>query len=183
MALWIGGALVSAMEKLKRGRSVARKGETMTQELSDETQAKLKKMHHEAVVTDWLGTVGREASSEAAKRAHCPYSNYHVGAAVLGDNGGVYIGCNVENASYGLTMCAERVAIFNAIVGGAKKIQAVYVTCQDSGSLDPVEMKMPCGACLQVIAELASDDIPIAIHGLGRFKLSELLPKPFQFKS
>lgn len=91
----------------------------------------------------------------ASENAYAPYSNFHVGAAVYGDDGKIYVGCNVENASYGLTICAERSAIFNAISNGCKKIRAIMIVA-------PAGHKTgPCGACRSVIDELADGDIPV----------------------
>ena len=86
--------------------------------------------------------------------AYAPYSHYRVGAAVLADDGQVYSGANVENASYGLTVCAERVAVFKAVTAGARRILAVAVCTQNGVS--------PCGACRQVLSEFG-DDIPVYI--------------------
>ena len=103
-------------------------------------------------------TAERDALISAARagreRAYAPYSNYRVGAGILTDIG-VFSGCNVENASYGLSICAERTAIFSAIAGGAKEILAVAVMTQDGG--------FPCGACRQVLAEFAHDDCPVLL--------------------
>ena len=93
-----------------------------------------------------------EAAKAAQKKAYCPYSRYPVGAAVLTDSGRLYTGCNVENASFGLAMCAERVAIFKAISHGDKKIRAVCVAAKSA---------KPCGACRQVIIEFAPKDAEI----------------------
>ena len=82
-----------------------------------------------------------DTAKRAAKNAYCPYSGYAVGAAVLTDDGNIYDGCNIENASYSLTICAERVALFKAIADGHKKITAVCVY-SDGGKLP-----YPCGAC------------------------------------
>ena len=93
-----------------------------------------------------------EAAAKAVRaRAYAPYSRYHVGAAVLDDNGQVHTGCNVENASYGLTICAERGAVMKMISEGGKRIVAVVVVTggDEAGS--------PCGACRQVLAEFAGD--------------------------
>lgn len=86
--------------------------------------------------------------------AYAPYSNYLVGAAVLGDDGQIYSGVNVENASYGLTICAERAAVCKAVTAGVKRILAVAVCTQNGVS--------PCGACRQVLSEFG-DDMPIYI--------------------
>ena len=89
------------------------------------------------------------AALAARAHAYAPYSNYQVGAAVLTDEDQIFGGCNVENASYGLTNCAERTAIFTAVAQGARVLRAVAVATGDGGS--------PCGACRQVMAEFAPD--------------------------
>ncbi len=86
---------------------------------------------------------------EAREKAHAYYSNYKVGAALLTQSGKVYTGCNVENASYGLTVCAERVAIFKAVSEGEKDFLAIAVATSGGAP--------PCGACLQVMAEFVED--------------------------
>jgi cytidine deaminase len=90
-----------------------------------------------------------EAAKAAQKKAYCPYSRYPVGAAVLTESGRIYSGCNVENASFGLAICAERVAIFKAVSHGDKKIKALCVAAKSA---------RPCGACRQVIIEFAAKD-------------------------
>jgi len=82
---------------------------------------------------------------EAATRAYAPYSKFKVGAALLAENGEIYTGCNVENASYGMSICAERVAVAKAITEGVKSFQAIAVSTKGSAA--------PCGACRQVLAE------------------------------
>ena len=89
----------------------------------------------------------RTAAIESAKRAYCPYSHFPVGAAVLTSEGRIFWGCNVENAAYGLTICAERNAIFHAVACGSKKIVAVMIYSSTS------KPSAPCGACRQVINE------------------------------
>ncbi|MCM2266976.1 MAG: cytidine deaminase [Elusimicrobiales bacterium] len=93
-----------------------------------------------------------DAAKAAQKNAYCPYSRYPVGAAVLTDNGRIYTGCNVENASFGLAICAERVAIFKAVSHGEKRIKALCVAAKSA---------KPCGACRQVIVEFAPKDAEI----------------------
>ena len=115
----------------------------------------------------------------AADRAHCPYSEFHVGAAVLCADGSVVEGCNVENASYGLTICAERVALFNAISQGKRPIE-LAVSCVDAQNHAPRSSRMPCGACRQVMQELRPPDAAIHVDGVGRRSLQELLPEAFQ---
>ena len=119
-----------------------------------------------------------ESARAAAGQAYCPYSHFHVGAAVLA-GGNVYLGCNVENASYGLTICAERNAIFAAVAAGASRIDALAVTCPDAMDDAPVSHRMPCGACRQVIAEFATAATRVLIDGVGEFSVAELLPHAF----
>ena len=120
-----------------------------------------------------------EAAVQAQKRAYCPYSRYPVGAAVLTKGGRVFPGCNVENASYGLAMCAERAAIYHAVAGGHDSIKAVAVVGAAA---------KPCGACRQVMHEFSDKDTAIYLVDLnpttGRRKLVKttvykLLPLAF----
>ena len=120
-----------------------------------------------------------ERARMAASRAHCPYSQFHVGAAVLCDDGSVIEGCNVENASYGLTVCAERVALFSAISQGKRPIE-LAVSCVDAQDEAAVSSRMPCGACRQVMQELLPPDADIYVDGVGRRSLQQLLPEAFQ---
>lgn len=94
---------------------------------------------------------------EARKKAYVPYSKFKVGAAVITEDGSVYEGCNIENASYGATNCAERTAIFKAISEGHREIKAIAVVG------DMSTFTTPCGICRQVIAEFASKDLEIII--------------------
>jgi cytidine deaminase len=119
-----------------------------------------------------------QAARDAASRAYAPYSKFRVGAAVLA-GGKIWQGCNVENASYGLSVCAERNAIFNAVCSGAREIEAIAVTCPDADANAPQTSRMPCGACRQVIAEFASQSLTLIIDEVGEITLAELLPKPF----
>jgi cytidine deaminase len=113
----------------------------------------------------------------ALGNAYAPYSDFQVAAAVLDDTGRVHLGVNVENASYGLTTCAERVAIGAAIAAGAKRIRAVGVTAR---RMHPIS---PCGACRQVIREFADEDVPVAGDAedgsLVVSTVGELLPGSF----
>ena len=115
-----------------------------------------------------------KAACEARQQAYAPYSNYQVGAAILVGNGRIVTGCNVENASYGLSNCAERTAVFKAISEGERRIEAVAVCTQNAGS--------PCGACRQVLVEFA-DDVPVWLvdaDGNGRqTTLYALIPDHF----
>jgi cytidine deaminase len=110
-------------------------------------------------------------------RAYAPYSRFFVAAAVLDDRGQLFTGVNVENASYGLTMCAERVAIFTAIASGSRKIVAIAVT---SGKKSPV---FPCGACRQVMAEFCAPEVPVYCDAESTrpvvYTVSALLPSAF----
>jgi cytidine deaminase len=90
-----------------------------------------------------------------------------------------YTGCNVENASYGLTICAERNAIFHAIAAGARRLQAVALSCPDAPGDAQANELMPCGACRQVIAEFARGDTPVYVDRAGDWTLDLLLPQPF----
>ena len=119
------------------------------------------------------------AAREAAAHAYCPYSNFHVGAAVLAD-GKIFRGCNVENASYGLTICAERHAIFAAVGSGARRIQAIALACVDATDNAPASLRMPCGACRQVIAEFSKPETPVHIDGVGTLTVADLLPSAFR---
>ena len=115
----------------------------------------------------------------AAHQAYAPYSRFHVGAAVLVASGKIYRGANIENASYGLTICAERVALAAAKVAGEEQIVAIALACVDAPPGAPLEQKLPCGACLQWIQELAPD-AHIFVSGEQRtFRLPDLLPHAF----
>jgi len=127
-----------------------------------------------------------EAARQAARAAHAPYSKFRVGAAVRA--GGavfsgcniVFSGCNIENASYGLTICSERVAIFAAIAAGHRRIDALALACIDAGDGVEPGAKMPCGACRQVLAEFADPAAPVHVDGAGTLALRELLPHAFR---
>jgi cytidine deaminase len=101
------------------------------------------------------------AAREAQSSAYAPYSNFAVGAAVLLSDGAIYRGCNIENASFGLTVCAERIALFNAVSDGRMDIVALAVVTNAS------TLCKPCGACRQVIAEFSQADNPIMILSTG----------------
>jgi cytidine deaminase len=117
-----------------------------------------------------------EAAKQARENAHAPYSNFRVGAALRSTSGRIFGGCNVENATYGLTMCAERVAIFKAVSEGERGFSAIAVVT-DTEVLTP-----PCGACRQLIWEFCGD-VPVSMANLkGKtemFQMRELFPKPF----
>lgn len=115
---------------------------------------------------------------KAAEKAYAPYSKFRVGAAALDENGAVFTGCNVENASYGLTVCAERIALFKAVSEGAAPIKALAVV-----TLDAPGTCSPCGACRQVIYELAKNSVVLLADREGGFKEmtpAELMPEAFE---
>tara|TARA_B100001939_G_scaffold314907_1_gene299682 strand:- start:177 stop:569 length:393 start_codon:yes stop_codon:yes gene_type:complete len=115
----------------------------------------------------------------AAQRAHCPYSDFHVGAAVRCTDGTVVEACNVENASYGLSICAERVALFSCVAQGLQPLE-LAVSCVDALDDAPLASRMPCGACRQVMLELLPSDAAIHIDGVGSRNLSALIPQGFR---
>ena len=118
------------------------------------------------------------SAREASESAYCPYSKFRVGAALLGEDGEVYTGCNVENASYGLSICAERAAVFNAVGSGCRKFIALALA---GGKKQPAT---PCGACRQVLAEFCPPEMPVFYADLKDGEISEttvgeLLPLAF----
>jgi cytidine deaminase len=116
------------------------------------------------------------AARAAREHAHAPYSNFRVGAAVHAKSGRIFAGCNVENSTYGLTLCAERVAIFKAISEGERGFDAVAVVT-DTNSLTP-----PCGACRQILWEFCGDAEIVLSNLKGKvelYRMSALFPKPF----
>ena len=120
------------------------------------------------------------AARQAREKAYAPYSNFPVGAAVLGSDGRIYSGCNVENSSLGLTCCAERTAIFTMVAAGVREIREILVIG------DTEELLPPCGACRQVIAEFATPQA--VVHMCNRegscrdATVSELIPFTFRLK-
>ena len=120
-----------------------------------------------------------EAANEARERAFAPYSNFKVGAAVETTDGEIFIGCNIESASYGLTVCAERVAIWKAVSEGKKGFKTIAVV------VDTEELTPPCGVCRQIIWEFCGD-VPVILANLqGKsevVQMKELLPRAFDSK-
>ena len=116
----------------------------------------------------------------ALANAHAPYSGFRVGAALLAADGRKFVGANVENASYGLTVCAERVALLTAIAAGAREIVVLAVTTEQTPTADA--HGMPCGACRQVMAEFMNPEARVLVDRIGNFALSELLPLAFVLK-
>ena len=126
------------------------------------------------MVTDKQRTALIQAAMEVRERAYVPYSNYPVGAALLLEDGKIITGVNVENASYGLSNCAERTAVFKAVSEGYRQILAVAVATDNAGS--------PCGACRQVLTEFAGDVPVYLVDGSGNGRdttLYTLIPDHF----
>jgi cytidine deaminase len=122
-----------------------------------------------------------KAARQAATLAYCPYSHFQVGAALLTLDGQIYTGCNIENASFSLTQCAERTALFKAVSDGQRSFAALAIA---GGDQQPAS---PCGACRQVLVEFCAPDMPVFIARLKIGKplirtLGELLPLSFEFK-
>jgi len=117
-----------------------------------------------------------EAAKQARQNAHAPFSNFRVGAALRATSGRIFAGCNIENATYGLTVCAERVAIFKAMSEGERGFDAISVVT------DTDTLTTPCGACRQLIWEFCGD-VPVILANLkGKteiIQMKTLFPKPF----
>lgn len=120
-------------------------------------------------------------AKEAMKNSYAPYSNYNVGAVLLTKNGNIYKGCNIENASYSLTNCAERTALFSAISNGEKEFAAICIVGGKNGKIS--DYAMPCGACRQALAEFCNEDFKVYIgideDNIKEYTLNELLPYSF----
>lgn len=121
-----------------------------------------------------------KSANDIKQNAYAPYSNFHVGAALIATSGKVYTGVNVENSSYGATICAERTAILKAISEGERSIKALAIAS------DSNDFTLPCGICRQVILEFADEDLVILCsNNKGEYKvysLNNLLPNAFIFK-
>lgn len=122
-----------------------------------------------------------EKAFEMLKFSYCPYSHFHVGAALLSKTGKIYGGCNVENAAYGPSNCAERTAIFKAVSEGEKKFEAICIAGGMNGVI--TDFCPPCGVCRQVMREFCSPDFKIILakskDEYKIFTLAELLPESF----
>ncbi len=117
-----------------------------------------------------------DAALNARQHAHAPYSNFRVGAALEDASGRVHTGCNVENATYGLTLCAERVAVFKAISEGAREFRQIAIAA-DTDNLTP-----PCGACRQILWEFCGDITIELVNPRGKsesLQLKDLFPRAF----
>lgn len=118
-----------------------------------------------------------QLAMDAKDRAYTPYSKYNVGACVRGESGAYYLGCNIENASFGLTLCAERVAMFKGISDCEKAFQAIAIVADD------IHMPYPCGACRQVMVEFCQPTMPVIIANrrgeYEEYTLNDILPHAF----
>ena len=122
-----------------------------------------------------------DQAKKAMTYAYAPYSGYHVGAALLGKDGKIYTGCNIENAAYGPTNCAERTAVFKAVSEGCRDFSAIAIV---GGNSDKMTMAYPCGVCRQVMSEFCKKDFRIIVaeseEKYEEYTLGELLPKSFE---
>lgn len=119
------------------------------------------------------------AARRIKQKAYAVYSNFRVGAALMADDGSIFEGCNVENSSYGLTVCAERNAVLQAVARGKKRFRSIAIASDDAGFISP------CGACCQVLAEFAPHLEIILTNAAGKKKvtsLGELFPVPPDLK-
>jgi len=125
---------------------------------------------------EWAALIS--AARAASRRAHAPYSQLRVGAAIAGRSGRSFRGCNVENSSFGLTVCAERAAVFRAVAEGERSFTRLVIYTPDAGPL------APCGACRQVLAEFCCDLTIVSVGRDGarrRYRLADLLPYAFSW--
>lgn len=120
-------------------------------------------------------------ASEVMKKSYAPYSHFNVGAALVCDDETVFKGCNVENASYSVTCCAERSALFSAISSGKRKFKAIMIVGGMNGNI--TDYTFPCGICRQALAEFCDEDFIVLVgkseNDIKEYKLSELLPHSF----
>lgn len=120
------------------------------------------------------------AADDARENAYTPYSHYRVGAALLGGSGRIYTGCNIENAAFTPTVCAERVALFKAVSAGERTFRAIAVVGGREGETSP--LCAPCGVCRQVLSEFCGAEFPVILGTPERFEiypLGEILPLAF----
>lgn len=121
-------------------------------------------------------------AKEARKKAYCPYSHFAVGAALLTKSGKVILGCNIENAAYGPSNCAERTALFKAVSMGERDFEAIAI-CGGAEGEEPAAACPPCGVCRQVMSEFCGPDFKVILQaegGLQVYRLEELLPLGFK---
>ena len=120
-----------------------------------------------------------DLAKEIAKKAYAPYSNFRVGAALITDSGNIYTGCNIENASYPATICAEDVAVFKALSEGETKIDTLAVACIDAESDTAI---FPCGISRQRMSEFNTENVIVVNNdGFKKYKFSDILPFDFKF--
>ena len=127
-----------------------------------------------------------QTATEMTKRSYVPYSHFHVGAALLDSNGKVWTGCNIENAAYGPSNCAERTAVFKAVSEGARSFEAIAIVGgpeDENGKVQIQDFCPPCGVCRQVLSEFCDREFKIILaNGNGEqtvFTLADLLPERF----
>jgi cytidine deaminase len=119
-----------------------------------------------------------KAALKAAEAAYAPYSNFHVGAALLSEDGDIFTGCNVENRSFGLSICAERGAVMKAVSCGCRSFTALAIATPDSDC--PVG---PCGACRQVLSEFMESSAPVRFAGSGKETVNTTIGELYPFDS
>lgn len=129
-----------------------------------------------------------DQAMEAVKRTYSPYSHFGVGAALEDQEGRIWLGCNIENAAYGPTICAERTAIFKAVSEGVTSFRALAIVAHKDGEEGITEeMTPPCGVCRQVLSEFCSPDMPVVLANrsgeIEIYLLEELLPLAFKGKN
>ena len=121
-------------------------------------------------------------SLKAREKAYCPYSRFATGAALLGESGRIYLGCNVENGAYGPTNCAERTAVFKAVSEGERRFKAIAVCGAPEGEV-PDKLCAPCGVCRQVLSEFVGDDFKVIMFdeekGVKAYPFKKILPFRF----
>ncbi|GAB2027057.1 cytidine deaminase [Lactovum odontotermitis] len=119
-----------------------------------------------------------ELAKEAASRAYVPYSHFSVGAVLVSKDGQIFQGCNIENASFGLSNCAERTAVFKAVSEGCRDFSAIYIYGETEEAISP------CGACRQVLSEFCEDDMPVYLlsRDLEVLETTVLELLPYHFK-
>lgn len=126
---------------------------------------KISPKHVEEIIAQAINTM---------QNSYSPYSGYKVGAAAIGESGAVYTGTNIENASYGLTICAERAAIFSAVSHGEKRLAAMVLVSEPTNTK---QINSPCGACRQVMAEFGSADMPVYIADIIKGKVVRVIKR------
>lgn len=123
---------------------------------------------------------------KARERAYCPYSDFAVGAALLCSDNSIYTGCNIENSSFTPSICAERVAIYNAISDGKRDFVAIAITGDNKDNNIPLDYSMPCGVCRQTLSEFVDKDFKIVVarsqNDYKDFTFEQLFPMSFKFK-